>query len=99
MWRCVATHIAAENLFMTESAFSRGNGVGELYTYLPLDKKNSEILQKVPPRSFANGNYGFSVGHGAFKWEEAVGDWVAVACRIKLNDVGSENGNITLYHF
>lgn len=49
-------------------------------------------MKSVPPQSIENSNFGFSVGRGAYKWEKAVGNWVAVACRIKLNDVGYANG-------
>ncbi|KXN87085.1 hypothetical protein AN958_09295 [Leucoagaricus sp. SymC.cos] len=75
----------------------RNSGVGELYTYLPMEGKNTEILKKIPPRFVENSNYGFSVGRGAFDWTKAMGKWMAVACRIKLNDVGQSNGEIELW--
>ncbi len=76
--------------------FSRKDGLGELYTYLPLVEENSEVLKNIPPLSIPNQDYGFSVGRGSFNWEGAVGKWVAVACRIKLNDIGSFNGNLII---
>ena len=71
----------------------RPKAQGELYTYLPLRDSNTKRLRAVPPYSRDNGNYGFSVGRGAFHLDVAVGSWVTVAFRIKLNDVGKENGN------
>lgn len=82
-----------EDPSVTNSLLSRKAGVGELYTYLPLDDENKKVLENVPPHSIPNPDHGFSVGRGAFDWEEAVGNWVTVACRIKLNDVDSSNGN------
>ncbi|KAF9445950.1 polysaccharide lyase family 14 protein [Macrolepiota fuliginosa MF-IS2] len=75
----------------------RPKGVGELYTYLPLVESNSEILKKVPPQSIQDPNYGFSVGRGAFNWVKAVGNWIAVACRIKLNAIGCSDGEVQLW--
>ncbi|XP_006460565.1 hypothetical protein AGABI2DRAFT_203648 [Agaricus bisporus var. bisporus H97] len=75
----------------------RRNGVGELYTYLPPVEGNTKVLKSVPPQSIENSNFGFSVGRGAYKWEKAVGNWVAVACRIKLNDVGYANGEVEVW--
>lgn len=66
--------------------------MAELYTYLPLTPENAKCLKSVPPRSIENNDYGFSVGRGAFHLDAAVGQWVAIALRIKLNDVGSTNG-------
>ena len=70
----------------------RTGSVAELYTYLPLTPENAEYLKSVPPCSLENGDYGFSVGRGAFHLDVAVGRWVSVAFRIKLNDIGSANG-------
>lgn len=71
----------------------RTDSVAELYTYLPLTPENAECLKSVPPCSIENGDYGFSVGRGAFHLDIAVGRWVTVAFRIKLNNIGSTNGN------
>ena len=70
----------------------RPESTAELYTYLPMTPENAKCLKSVPPHSFENADYGFSVGRGAFHLSVAVGQWVAVAFRIKLNDVGSTNG-------
>ncbi|KAF9463994.1 hypothetical protein BDZ94DRAFT_1308260 [Collybia nuda] len=75
----------------------RPNSVGELYTYLPLTQNNSKHLLAVPPSSKANPDYGFSVGRGSFHFDIAVGQWVAVAFRVKLNDHGKENGEIQIW--
>ncbi|KAJ3568735.1 hypothetical protein NP233_g5525 [Leucocoprinus birnbaumii] len=75
----------------------RTSGLGELYTYLPLTDQNEEVLKKIPPKFVGNPQYGFSVGRGAYKFQNALGNWVSVACRIKLNDVGSTNGEIELW--
>ena len=66
--------------------------MAELYAYLPLTQDNAKRLKSVPPHSTENGDYGFSVGRGAFHLGVAVGRWVAVAFRIKLNNIGSANG-------
>ena len=47
----------------------------------------------MPPLSKANADYGFSVGRGSFYLDIAVGKWVSIAFRVKLNDIGKENGN------
>jgi hypothetical protein len=72
--------------------YYRSEAVGELYTYLPLTPENSAQLSAVPPRSIENSDYGFSVGRGAFDFNRAVSGWTTVAFRLKLNDVGSNNG-------
>lgn len=70
----------------------RANSVGELYTYLPLTAENASQLLAVPPLSRKNADYGFSVGRGAFHLDIAIGKWVAVAFRVKMNDLGAKNG-------
>ncbi|PPR02089.1 hypothetical protein CVT24_011223 [Panaeolus cyanescens] len=75
----------------------RKDSIAELYTYLPLTSCNAKQLGAVPPLSMQNPDYGFSVGRGAFNLEAAVGNWVAIAFRIKLNDIGSENGELQLW--
>lgn len=67
-------------------------GVAELYTYLPICPTNSSRLLEVPPLSKENPDFGFSVGRGACKLDSAVGRWLSVAIRTKLNTVGKENG-------
>ncbi|KAJ3515018.1 hypothetical protein NLJ89_g2016 [Agrocybe chaxingu] len=75
----------------------RPNSVGELYAYFPLTTENRDQLLAVPPKSIENSDYGFSVGRDAFRFDRAVGRWIAVAFRIKLNDVGCTNGEIELW--
>jgi hypothetical protein len=70
----------------------RSKGVGELYTYLPLTPNNREVLLAVPPSSKENSDYGFSVGRDAFRFDIAVGKWISLAFRVKLNSIGAEDG-------
>ena len=69
----------------------RQEGSGEVYTYMPEFEKNTKALLAVPPRSYGNHRYGFSVGRGSFVFPR--GRWTTVAERVKLNDPGEENGN------
>ena len=57
---------------------------------MPEFEKNTKQLLAVPPKSYGNHQYGFSVGRGAFVFPR--GRWVTVAERVKLNDPGEENG-------
>ncbi|KAG6901269.1 hypothetical protein C0995_014358 [Termitomyces sp. Mi166 len=75
----------------------RPKSAGELYTYLPLTAANSSLLINVPPESKANNDYGFSVGRGSFHLDIAVGRWVSIAFRVKLNTPGHHNGEIQLW--
>lgn len=70
----------------------RAESAGELYTYIPLTPGNSSRLLAVPPVSRANADYGFSVGRGSFHLDVAVGKWVSISFRVKMNDIGAENG-------
>ncbi|KAJ7017896.1 polysaccharide lyase family 14 protein [Mycena alexandri] len=72
----------------------RSKGVGELYTYIPMTPTNRERLLAVPPSSKENADYGFSVGRNAFNLNMAIGKWVSLAFRVKLNSIGSEDGAI-----
>lgn len=85
------------NRLWTQGANLRTNGVGELYTYLPMTEHNAAQQRKVPPQSVENSDYGFSVGRGAFDFKAAVGNWIAIATRVKLNDVGCENGEVEVW--
>ncbi|KAJ7643701.1 hypothetical protein FB45DRAFT_987522 [Roridomyces roridus] len=69
----------------------RAKGNGELYTYLPLTPHNRD------PPSLQNNDYGFSVGCAAFNFDVAVGRWITLAFRVKLNNVGSEDGELELW--
>ncbi|KAJ7868274.1 polysaccharide lyase family 14 protein, partial [Mycena leptocephala] len=75
----------------------RSKGLGELYTYLPLTPTNRERLIAVPPSSKENSDYGFSVGRNAFQFDVAVGKWVSLAFRVKLNTIGSDDGELELW--
>ncbi|KAF7348203.1 Polysaccharide lyase family 14 protein [Mycena sanguinolenta] len=75
----------------------RSKGLGELYTYIPLTETNREKLIAVPPLSKENSDYGFSVGRNAFKFDIAVGKWIALAFRVKLNSIGSNDGELELW--
>jgi hypothetical protein len=90
MWRCITVTLSRFELRLPGC---RPQSVGELYAYLPLTQGNSSRLLAVPPASKANADYGFSVGRGSFHLGIAVGQWVTIAFRIKLNDHGAENGD------
>jgi hypothetical protein len=71
---------------------SRAHAVSELYSYIPPCPSNTTRLLEVPPLSRENPDFGFSVGRGAFRLDDAIGHWVSVAIRTKLNTVGQEDG-------
>ncbi|KAG6855726.1 hypothetical protein H0H87_011600 [Tephrocybe sp. NHM501043] len=75
----------------------RPNSEGELYTYLPLTAANSSVLLQVPPVSKKNNDYGFSVGRGAFHLNVAVGCWVSLTFRVKLNAHNHNDGEIQVW--
>jgi hypothetical protein len=62
-----------------------------------LNETNATQQLKVPPLSVENSDYGFSVGRGAFNFKQAVGNWVTVAIRVRLNDIGVDNGEIEVW--
>lgn len=75
---------------LTHITFSDSeDGQGELYAYLPITEANTRRLLSVPG-SHQNPDYGFSVGRGTLSFN--AGKWTTVAERVKLNDVGQENG-------
>lgn len=73
----------------------RSEGKGEFYTYLPPSFSANKRVCNVAPESDCNAVYGASVGRGAFKF--ATGAWTTISERVKLNDVGKENGEIELF--
>ncbi|KAI0685578.1 hypothetical protein BC835DRAFT_510128 [Cytidiella melzeri] len=73
----------------------RENATAELYAYLPQTPSNTHSLLSVPPRSIQHPDYGFSVGRGA--WKFIPGRWTAVAERLKMNNVGTADGEIEVY--
>lgn len=75
----------------------RTNGSAELYTYLPQPSSGSQFsgnqqLCIVKPLSVCSATYGDSVGRGSWMWK--TGGWTVVSQRIKLNDVGQQNGEM-----
>ncbi|KAG6848478.1 hypothetical protein H0H93_016659 [Arthromyces matolae] len=70
----------------------RPKSAGELYTYLPLTPANKTVLLDVPPSSKENTDFGYSVGRGAFNLDIAVGRWVTLAFRVRLNTYGAHDG-------
>lgn len=75
---------------MIQSAFhNSADGKGELYAYLPITDSNTRRLLAIPG-SHQNPDYGFSVGRGSFFLKADA--WTTVAERVKLNDLGQENG-------
>ncbi|KAI0333233.1 hypothetical protein GY45DRAFT_1368496 [Cubamyces sp. BRFM 1775] len=73
----------------------RDLGDGELYAYLPQAERNTERLLEVPPRSIQQPDYGFSVGRGA--WRFPSGRWTRITERVRLNDLGEQNGEIEVF--
>ncbi|KAL0574095.1 hypothetical protein V5O48_007854 [Marasmius crinis-equi] len=72
----------------------RQNGAGELYTYLPQTENNKSRLLAVPPLSRGNNDYGYSVGRGSFTFEK--GRWMCISLRVRMNNVGQEDGELEL---
>ncbi|KAF8626293.1 hypothetical protein AX15_004964 [Amanita polypyramis BW_CC] len=77
----------------------RTAGAGELYTYLPPFTEEpfsaNERQCHVPPLSRCNSVYGASVGRGSFHF--VPGRWTTVSQRVRLNDIGTANGEIELF--
>lgn len=73
----------------------REDGEGEFYTYLPPSYAANDNVCDVPPFSTCNPTYGASVGRGSFNWE--AGKSTAVSMRVRLNDVGKQNGELQLW--
>lgn len=74
----------------------RTDGAGELYTYLPPDAANNQAnLGVVKPLSICNPTYGCSVGRGSFKF--APGTRTIIGERVRLNDIGQQNGELELF--
>ncbi|GAB1524252.1 hypothetical protein RhiTH_007405 [Rhizoctonia solani] len=75
----------------------RSNGAAELYTYLP---PSAEAVNKKAacsgPGATCDGDYGWSLGRGEWKWE--TGKWQTIAQKVTLNDVGKSNGEMIVYY-
>lgn len=73
----------------------RTDGAGEMYTYLPPSYDANNNVCDVAPKSLCNPTYGASVGRGSFTFE--AGKSNPVSMRVRLNDVGQENGELELF--
>ncbi|KAF9553143.1 polysaccharide lyase family 14 protein [Agrocybe pediades] len=78
-------------------AMWRAKAEGELYAYLPLTEENKDRLTSVPPKSVSNNDYGISVGRGAFDLKKALGNWVTIAFRVKLNNLDCNDGELEMW--
>jgi hypothetical protein len=73
----------------------RTNGAMELYTYLPPTFEANNAVCNIPPYSDCNPTYGASVGRGIVSF--VPGEWMTLSQRVRLNDVGKENGEIEVF--
>lgn len=73
----------------------RTSGQAELYLYLPPSEKANKRVCNVAPKSDCNSVYGASVGRGVFNFTP--GKATTLAMRVRLNDVGKENGEIEFF--
>ncbi|KZV82074.1 hypothetical protein EXIGLDRAFT_627580 [Exidia glandulosa HHB12029] len=69
------------------------DGAGEIYAYLPNVPENDVLLSI--PGTVKDTSFGWSIARGSFFF--APGRWTVVAQRVKLNDVGSANGELELF--
>ena len=70
-------------------------GAGELYTYLPPGIDANTKVCNVPPLSECNDVFGQSIGRGSFTFTP--GKRTTIGQRVRLNDVGKENGELELF--
>ncbi|KAI0689832.1 hypothetical protein BC835DRAFT_1282103 [Cytidiella melzeri] len=73
----------------------RKDGAGEAYTYLPPSYSANSAVCGIAPFSECNPTYGASVGRGSFKFTPGVP--MAVSMRVRLNDVGAQNGEFEIF--
>jgi hypothetical protein len=73
----------------------RKDGAMEAYTYLPSSFSANQRVCDIPPFSDCNPTYGASVGRGAASFTPGVP--LSVAMRVRLNDVGQENGEFEIF--
>ncbi|KAL1947186.1 hypothetical protein VTO73DRAFT_14147 [Trametes versicolor] len=73
----------------------RTGGAGEAYTYLPPDYSANKAVCDVAPFSTCNDVYGASVGRGS--WSFKAGTRTTIGQRVRLNDVGQENGELEIF--
>ncbi|KAF8514707.1 hypothetical protein BU17DRAFT_94219 [Hysterangium stoloniferum] len=90
MWRYVLAVIFVQTTTLQPST----GGKAEIYMYLPVCESNTRRLIAVPG-SYEDPNYGFSVGRGCHTFTP--GKWAVISERVKLNDVGEENGEVELW--
>jgi hypothetical protein len=67
----------------------RTEGAGELYGYLPTPNKKLTIC-----KGECDLKFGASIGRG--NWTFPKGEWTNLTERVRLNDVGSSNGQIEI---
>ncbi|KAG0139553.1 hypothetical protein CROQUDRAFT_54546 [Cronartium quercuum f. sp. fusiforme G11] len=85
--------VNSDNCFSTRLMF-RERGMGELYLYAPKNKQGPNVC-KTPPTSYCNGEYGYSIGRGA--WNFTPGAWTDVRQDIWLNTNGLPNGGFNVW--
>lgn len=73
----------------------RTGGKGEIYSYLPPSEEANKRVCNVAPQSDCNPEYGSSVGRGAFTFTP--GKATTLSIRVRLNDVGKQNGEMELF--
>jgi len=74
----------------------RRDGAGEFYNYYPqANNDNYPGYCSIPPMSVCDPTYGDSIARGSFTFP--TGEWITVAQRLKLNDVGVANGEQELF--
>ncbi|EGG05352.1 family 14 polysaccharide lyase [Melampsora larici-populina 98AG31] len=83
----------SDNCFSTRLMFREG-GMGELYLYAPKKKQGPNVC-KIPPKSYCNAEYGYSIGRGA--WKFVPGSWTDVRQDIWLNTDGLPNGGFNVW--
>ncbi|CAE6378173.1 unnamed protein product [Rhizoctonia solani] len=75
----------------------RKDGTAELYTYLPPSAESTNKKAVCSSNgSSCDGDYGWSLGRGEWKWE--TGKWQTIAQKVTLNDVGKNNGEVIVYY-
>ncbi|KAH9914517.1 uncharacterized protein BXZ73DRAFT_81656 [Epithele typhae] len=85
----------ARHRLLLRAVHVAAGGAGELYTYLPPGIDANTKVCSVPPQSECNDVFGQSVGRGAFSFTP--GTRATIGQRVRLNDVGQENGELELF--
>ncbi|KAI9102709.1 hypothetical protein DFS34DRAFT_683685 [Phlyctochytrium arcticum] len=84
----------ATDCFSTRYMF-RTKGAGEVYLYVNADTQ-VDAFCKIPPLTVCNGDYGNSVGRGAFTFK--TGQWQSLLQRITLNTPGKADGRVQVMY-